>query len=73
MYFPGIYLVGQAAQRNAINGQLFKVVIGLRLYGVVWFHTLPDHIDQGNSILTNNGLQVVLDFPVPCDPFLVPF
>ena len=56
-----------------MNGQLFEVVIGLRLYGVFWFRKLPDHIDEGNSVLTNNVLQVVLEFPGPCDPVLVPF
>ena len=73
MYFPVIYLVGQAGQRRAINGQLFEVVIGLRIYGVVWCRTIPDHIAEGNSVLTKNGLQVVIDCPRPCDPVLVSF
>ena len=52
MYFPRICLVGQADKWNAINGQWFEVVIGLRLYGIVWYQKLPDNIDEGNSVLT---------------------
>ena len=55
MYFPGIYLVGQADQRHTINGKMLEVVIGLQLYGLVWRLTLLDHIDKGNYVLTNNG------------------
>ena len=55
MYFLGICILGQAIQRNTINGKLFKFVIGLQIYGVVWCCTLPDHIDEGNYVLTKNG------------------
>ena len=55
IYFPVICIVGQAGQRNTINGQLFKVVIGLQLYGVFWCRTLPDHIAEGNYVLIKNG------------------
>ena len=52
MYFHGIYIAVQAVQRNEMNGKLFEFVIGLRLYG---YRTLPDHIYEGNYVLTKNG------------------
>ena len=55
MCFHGIYLVRQAGQRKKINQKLLKVVIGLRLYVVVWCLRLSDHISEGNSVLTKNG------------------
>ena len=72
MYFPGICIVGQAGQRHAINSQLIKVVTGLQLYSVVWCRRLPYHITTGYYVLTKNGRQVVLEFPVPCDTVIVP-
>ena len=73
MYFPGICLAGQAGQRHESNGQLLEVAIGLQLYGVFWCLRIPDHTAEGNSVLTNNGRQVVLECPGTCDPVLVPF
>ena len=54
MYFPGICLVDQAGQWNAISGKLFEVVIGLQIYGVVWCRKLTDQIAEGNYTLTKN-------------------
>ena len=59
--FTGICLVSRAVQRHKINQQLLKLVIGLRLYGVVWCRRLSYDIVEGNSVLTNNGRQVVLE------------
>ena len=73
IYFTGICLVRQAGQQQAINQQLIKVLIGLRVNGVVWCRRLRDHKAYGNSVLTKNSRQVVLEFPGPCDTFLVPF
>ena len=73
IYFAGICLVGQAGKWQAINVQPLKVVIGLQLYGVFWCLRIPNHTAEGNSVLTNNGRQVVLECPGTCDPVLVPF
>ena len=73
MYFPGVCIFGQDGQWHIINQQLLEVVIGLRLYGVVCCLRIPDYIAEGNSLLTNNCLRVVLEFPVPSNPVLVPF
>ena len=73
VYFTGIFIVVQSGQRHTSNGQLFEVIIGLRLYGIVWCRKLPDHIDEGDYILTKNGWQVVFECPVPYDSVLVPF
>ena len=72
MHFHGIYLVGKAGQRHAINRQLLKVVIRLQLYGVVWCLRISNHIAEGNSVLTKNCRQVVLECPGPCDTVFVP-
>ena len=72
MHFTSIYLVGQSGQRRAINQKMIEVVIGLKLYGVVCCLRLYNCISEGNSVLTKNGRQVVLEFPVPCDTVIVP-